>query len=241
VTGVVLVASAGALIAAALVAATYHDGPFPFARRPFSWALAGTVLRHRQTRLAIGGYLGHMWELYAMWTWLPAFVAASEAARSIAGATGASSPAVIDLVAFAGIAAGGAGCVWGGWAADRIGRAQVVNVSMAVSGACCVLAGAVFGTSFWILLPLALVWGFFVVSDSAQFSALVTELAPDYAVGTALTLQTSIGFLLTMVTIQMVPVIADAAGWGWAFGVLAAGPAVGIAAIERLRRSVPPR
>jgi sugar phosphate permease len=107
---------------------------------------------------------------------------------------------------------------------------------MAASGACALLIGAAFGGPPWLVTALAVCWGFFVVADSAQFSAMVTEYAPPHAVGTALTLQTSIGFLLTLATIEIVPRIAETAGWAWAFPVLAAGPALGIAAIARLRR-----
>jgi MFS family permease len=105
-----------------------------------------------------------------------------------------------------------------------------------VSGACCLGVGFLFGGSFWLLTGVAWVWGFFVVADSAQFSALVTEVAPDHAVGTALTLQTSLGFLLTMATIQMVPALVEVGGWRWAFPLLAAGPAAGIAAMVMLGR-----
>jgi sugar phosphate permease len=105
---------------------------------------------------------------------------------------------------------------------------------MAASGACSLAIGLFYGQSLWLLAPVVLVWGFFVVADSAQFSAMVTELAPPHAIGTALTLQTSVGFLLTMVTIQMIPALVDLVGWPLAFPALALGPAAGIAAIRRL-------
>jgi len=230
---VLLAASANCGMAAIIVAIGYRDGPHAFERRAFSWRLTGTILRHRPTRLAILGYLGHMWELYAMWTWVPAFVAASVATR--AATTGATYPVwTEDVVAFGAIAAGGLGCVWGGWQADRVGRERLVNLAMAASGVCSLLIGWFFGADPWLLAGIAWAWGFFVVADSAQFSTLVTEVAPRHAVGTALTLQTSLGFLLTVATIQLVPVIVDTAGWRWAFPILALGPVAGIAAIRRL-------
>ena len=116
---------------------------------------------------------------------------------------------------------------------DGMGRGRFVNLAMAVGGACSLAVGAFFGQSFWILLPLVLVWGLFVVADSAQFSTMVTEVAPQQGVGTALTLQTSLGFLLTMVTTQGVPVLQESFGWSLAFPVLALGPIFGIAAIRK--------
>ena len=125
--------------------------------------------------------------------------------------------------------------MWGGWIADRIGYGRLVIRALAVSGSCALLSSVVFGASFWVLIPLAWVWGAAVIADSAQFSTLVTQSVPPHAVGTALTLQTSLGFLLTMVTIQLVPPVVAEVGWRWAFVTLALGPAVGIAAIRRLQ------
>jgi MFS family permease len=223
---VVTGASLAGFGASLLVAIGYRDGPYPFSSRPFEWARVGRILRHRETMLATGGYLGHMWELYAMWTWTPTFLTVAAAGRV--------APGTVDLAAFGAIAAGGLGCVWGGLAADRIGRARVVNLAMGVSGACCLLVGPAIGLPFGVLVALTWVWGFFVVADSAQFSALVTEVAPSDSVGTALMLQTSMGFLLTMVTIQSVPAAADALSWRWGFALLAIGPAAGIVSIRRL-------
>lgn len=239
VSTVVLSASFAAVAAAALVFLLYEDGPYPFPPRPFSWSLVATVLRERRWRLATGGYLGHMFELYSVWTWIPTFVAMSAAAQGMQRTAGRDSLAA--LVAFAAIAIGGIGCVWGGLVADRRGREWLVTVAMAASGSCALLIGLTYGRSMWLLVPLSLVWGFFVIADSAQFSVLVTESVPAHAVGTALTVQTSLGFLLTMVSIQLVPPMAALVGWRWAFAMLAVGPALGITAIDRLRKTSPER
>ena len=230
---VVISASIAAVSAAILVLLFYRDGPFSFPPRPFSWGLVATVVSERRWRLATGGYLGHMFELYSAWTWIPTFIAYSLAAAGTPA--GVTRDSVAALVAFSAIAIGGIGCVWGGIVADRRGREWLVTMAMASSGACALLIGFAFGKTLWLLLPIVLAWGFFVIADSAQFSVLVTESVPPHAVGTALTVQTSLGFLLTMLSIQLVPPVAAAVSWRWAFAMLAAGPAVGIAAIRRLR------
>src|SRR5437899_2222795 len=106
---------------------------------------------------------------------------------------------------------------------------------MVMSGACALAAGAVFGRPLGALVPLLLVWGVTVVADSAQFSTAVSELAPRDYVGTALTLQTSLGFLLTCATIYLLPNVAGAIGWRWSMSVLALGPAIGVWAMLVLR------
>jgi MFS family permease len=234
---ITLLASGSALAAAVLVLAAYRDGPFAFESRPFAWSLVASVVRERRWRLATGGYLGHMAELYSYWTWIPAFVAAS-VARDQHALTAPSSPAVAVL-SFGVIAVGGIGCVWGGLVADRIGRVSLVTRALVASGTCCALIGFAFGRSLWILAPIALVWGFFIIADSAQFSVLVTESVPPHAVGTALTLQISLGFLLTTATIQVIPSIVRIAGWPWAFALLAFGPLFGILLVRRYRRIAP--
>lgn len=228
VNSLVFTASASALVAAALVWFGYRDGPFAFPARPFAWSLVGSVVRERRWRLALGGYLGHMAELYSYWTWIPAFLAASALARD------GSSPSLINALAFATVAIGGAGCVWGGLAADRMGRAKLTIIAMALSASCAVLVALAFGASWWVMAPLALAWGFFVIADSAQFSVLVTESVPAHAVGTALALQVSLGFLLTTLTIQLVPPVVEAGGWRVAFAMLAVGPVLGIWSMRRL-------
>ena len=229
---VILVASACAVIASMLVAALYVDGPYPFPPRPFAWSLVHTVVGRHEWRLATGGYLGHMFELYSFWTWIPLFLAASVAAQH--GDVAGSPTGVVSVVAFGTIAVGGIGCVWGGLAADARGRERLVTLAMALSGACSLLIPLAFGRSLWVVGSLAWAWGFFVIADSAQFSALVTEAVPPHAVGTALTVQTSLGFLLTMVSIQLIPPLVGVIGWRWVFPVLALGPMFGIASIRRL-------
>jgi MFS family permease len=229
---VVLTASAGALLAALLVGVGYRDGPFPFARRPFSWQLVGTVVRHRPTRLAIGGYLGHMWELYAGWTLVAVYFFDFFSAR---GSPAVAAGSLSALVGFSVIGVGAVGCVLAGLWADRLGREQVAVGAMAISGGCSLVIGWLTAAPAWLVVTLALVWGFTIVADSAQFSALVTEVAPPHAVGTALTLQTSAGFLLTAGSIWLTVEISSRFGWGPAFSLLSIGPALGIAAMARLR------
>ncbi len=229
---VMIVAAGAALLGGLLVLAVPNDGPYATRASAFSWAAVPRLLRERALMLANFGYLGHMWELYAMWTWIAVFVAASERARGIAEPGG-----VPALVAFAVIGSGAIGCWLGGRLADRYGRTIITSAAMAISGLCALTVGLVYAQPLIALTPVLLIWGIAVVADSAQFSTAVSELAPPELVGTALTLQTCMGFLLTCLTIYFLPAVAAALGWRWSMAVLAAGPALGVWAMLALRRS----
>jgi MFS family permease len=227
--GPMLLASALAVTGGALVLIVVRDGPFVTATSRFDPQAIRKILQSRGTRLATLGYLGHMWELYAMWTWIAVLATASFAAAGVQAAAAAGS-----MAAFLAIGSGTAGCVLAGWLADRLGRARVAIWALWTSATCAALTAAVFGGSPVWLFALVIIWGFAIVADSAQFSALVSEHAPVDHVGTALTLQTCLGFLLTMVTIQLLPHVAEMAGWRWASMLLVPGPILGILAMRRL-------
>ena len=221
---VVASSSLGAVAAALLVLFCAAEGPHPFPRAVLDPRQIGRVLRDPDVRLASLGYFGHMWELYAMWAWFLSYASAAEGGGA-------------SLLTFGVVAVGAVGCLAGGVLADRFGRIPVTVGMMAVSGACALLIGFAFDGPHWLFLLIAAIWGASVIGDSAQFSAVTTEVADSGLVGTALSLQMGLGFALTIVSISLVPhLVGWLGGWRWCFAVLAPGPALGIWAMSALGR-----
>lgn len=225
----VIFATSALSVVGGLVAVTVSEGPYPFSRSVFDPRQVGRVFANRGVRLASIGYFGHMWELFAMYAWFLVFFS-----DQLTNDGGVALPTAA-YVTFTVIAAGAAGSWFGGVLADRWGRSNTTALMLTISGLCSLGIGLFFGTSTWLIVAIGLVWGFTVVADSAQFSAIVTEVADQSYVGTALTMQVAVGFTVTVVTIWLIPVVEDAVTWQWAFAILALGPLTGIAAMLRLK------
>ncbi|RWL84489.1 MAG: MFS transporter [Mesorhizobium sp.] len=227
---VVAAASVATAAGALLFLMFAKEGPYPFGKAVFEPSRIGQVFREKPLLLANLGYLGHMWELYAMWAWMLAYTRASFEAQAIGTA------AVASLSTFLVVASGILGCLLGGYLSDRIGRTATTAGMMIVSGSCALLMGFLFTGPLWLFMLVAIVWGVSVIGDSAQFSAAVTELADRRFVGTALSVQLGAGFALTVLAIWLTPRFADfIGGWRWAFLLLVPGPLLGAAAMLWLR------
>ena len=228
--GVIVATSLAAFAGAAIFLFALREGPFPFPKVGFKPSEVGLAISDRRFLLCTAGYLGHMWELYAMWSWMLFFV--TDRLKTMGEPNSSLASAITFLV----IAAGTPACIAAGSIADRIGRPITTIAMLAISGACAAAIGFVFVSPSWLFLAVGLVWGAAVVADSAQFSAIVTESGARF-VGTALTVQLGAGYAVTILAILILPTVADwFGGWRWVFLVLVPGPLVGGLAMAALRR-----
>ena len=225
----VLFVSLLAVIGGLIVLLFVDDGPFALPPAKFDISQIVRVFSNRGVRLASFGYFGHMWELYGMWIWIPVMIRTSLAIRG-------EDPRLAELGSFLVIGAGAIGCVIAGLIADRVGRTLVTSWAMAISGTCCIVIGLLYGGNPVLLLLVAAIWGATVVADSAQFSSCVTELGDPQYIGTALTIQMCIGFLLTTISIELIPKAVAEWSWRYAFMILAPGPVLGVIFMLRLRQ-----
>lgn len=229
---VIGVSSLLSLLAAAIVYWILDDAPGAGSKNVFSFKLIKRVIQNKPVMLANYGYFGHMWELYAMWTWLPFFLSASFLHYSPE-----ISPWLSPFFSFIAIGVAGAiGCILGGYWADRIGRGRLTIIALSVSGLCSLGIGFTFGQSPWIPILISVIWGIFVIADSAQFSAAVSEFSEVEYVGTALTFQMCIGFLITIFSINIVPFLQEYLGWEWIFTLLSVGPIFGMLSMVKFSR-----
>ncbi|MEM9943714.1 MAG: MFS transporter [Planctomycetota bacterium] len=225
-------ASALAFLGAGMMA-WVRLGPFHRASPVFSAAAISLVWKDSKIRAAYGGYLGHMWELYAMWAWISVALASSFSGKLSDPESSA------KMITFITIAAGGIASAGAGWVADQIGKAKLAMIAMLLSSCSALAFAACFNGPIWLVASIAIFWGITIVPDSAQFSALIADFAPPDQAGSVMTLQTALGFALTAVTVQIAPVLADNLGWPLVMASLAIGPMLGIVSMSRLSRTSP--
>jgi predicted MFS family arabinose efflux permease len=228
---VILITSVLATMGGFMVLLFVPDGPFRKKSHQLDLMALFTVFKGKEFRSAAFGYFGHMWELYTFWAFVPV----------ILGTYLQFHPSVdfdISLFSFLIIGIGAVGCVFGGHLSLSLGSKFVAFIALFVSGLCCLLSPLFFQLPVLLFFLFLFIWGFSVISDSPQFSTLVAKTAPKESIGTALTIVNSIGFAITIISIQLVSFMSTFIDHRYLYLVLAIGPVVGLFAMNlKIRNS----
>jgi predicted MFS family arabinose efflux permease len=227
--GVMLAVSVVALLGGVSMFALVPDGPHLRKGASFDPRSLAVIFRSSQFRSSSFGYFGHMWELYAFWAFVPVLIAAYAARTAVADVN-------ISLYSFAVIAAGALGCIAGGLVSLRLGSSRVAFAQLLCSGICCLVSPLMFYAPAPVFIAYLLFWGIVVVGDSPQFSALNAQYAPSALVGSALTIVNSIGFGITIFSIQLLNYAVGLVGAQYLFLLLIPGPLFGLFALMPLLR-----
>lgn len=210
-----------------LLLLTVSDGPYGGNKGVFKPSVMFKLFKDRNFRSAAFGYFGHMWELYTFWAFVPVMIAFYN--------SGFERELNVPIWSFLIIAVGSLSCIAGGYISLKKGSKYVTSLSLTISGICCLISPFIFNLPYWFFLLIMVVWGISVVADSPQFSTLVARSADRSYVATGLTLVNSVGFAITIISIQILTAVWVEWMTPWVFLILLTGPLLGLLSIRKYK------